>query len=99
MKATQLIAVSALAALTSFGAFAGEATAPEVESAQAFTSTLTRAEVRAQAVQAAVNKNMEPAGSRVTVFGNSTQTREVVRAQAEQALRTGQILAGERTAG
>jgi hypothetical protein len=99
MKATQLIAVSALAALTSLGAMAGEATPPEVAVQQAFTSTVTRAEVRAQAVQAAANKNMEPAGSRVQVFGTTQQTRDAVRAEAEHALRTGQILAGERTAG
>ena len=54
----------------------------------------TRAEVQAEAVVEAKTHSMEPAGSRVVTY-KSTADRAAVRAQAAEALRTGQIPHGE----
>jgi len=50
--------------------------------------------VAAEAVVEARTHNMEPAGSRVVTY-QSTADRAVVRAQAAEAVRTGQIPSGE----
>jgi hypothetical protein len=54
----------------------------------------TRAEVAAGAVVEARTHSMEPAGSRVVTY-KSTADRAAVRAQAAEAVRTGQIPSGE----
>lgn len=54
-----------------------------------------RAEVRAEAVQAASKFSPEPAGSRVAAPLQSQVTPQTVRAEAAQAVRLGQIAHGE----
>ncbi|MFY3385797.1 DUF4148 domain-containing protein, partial [Paracidovorax sp. MALMAid1276] len=54
----------------------------------------TRAEVQAEAATVAQTRSLEPAGSRVVTY-KSTADRDAVRAQAADAVRTGQISAGE----
>ena len=50
--------------------------------------------MRAEAEKEAANHSMEPAGSRVVTY-TSTADRAAVRAQAAEAVRTGQISHGE----
>ena len=94
MNASKLFAVTALAALTSFGAFAGEADYAE-HNAQAFTSVRTVQEVRAEAAQVAKNRSTEPNGSRVAPRVTSSLDRAAVRAETVAAVRAGQIPSGE----
>jgi hypothetical protein len=94
MNASKLFAVTALAALTSFGAYAGEADYNE-HNAQQFTSVRSAQEVRAEAAQVAKNRSTEPAGSRVSARVTSSLDRAAVRAETVAAVRAGQIPAGE----
>lgn len=94
MTASKLFAVTALAALTSFGAYAGEADYAE-HNAQPFTSVRSVQEVRAEAAQVAKNRSTEPAGSRVAAPVTSGLDRAAVRAETVIAVRNGQISAGE----
>ena len=75
-----------------FGAHADEADGSQF--ALKFDTNRTRAEVQAEAVVEAKTHNMEPAGSRVVTY-KSTADRAAVRAQAAEAVRTGQIPSGE----
>ncbi len=59
-----------------------------------FETNRTRAEVAAEAATVAQTRSIEPAGSRVVTY-KSTADRAAVRAQAAEALRTGQISSGE----
>ena len=59
-----------------------------------FDTNRTRAEVAAEAAAVAQTRSIEPAGSRVVTY-KSTADRAAVRAQAAEALRTGQIPHGE----
>lgn len=94
MNASKIIAVTALAALTSIGAFAGEADYAE-HNAQQFSSVRTVQEVRAEAAQVAKNRSTEPNGSRVAPRVTSSLDRAAVRADTVAAVRAGQISAGE----
>lgn len=100
MNATKIFAATAFAALATMGAQAGEAYQPSsipdyAQSAPAFHSTRTTAEVRAEAVYEAHHFNFEPAGSRVAALVNSGIDRATVRKETAIALRAGQIPHGE----
>ena len=88
-----IAAVAAVAAFASFGAQADEADASQF--ATQFQTNRTRAEVQAEAATVAQTRSIEPAGSRVVTY-KSTADRAAVRAQAAEAVRTGQISSGER---
>ena len=91
-KTARFLSVAAVAAFASFGAQADEADSSQF--ALKFETNRTRAEVQAEAVVEAKTHSMEPAGSRVVTY-TSTADRAAVRAQAAEALRTGQIPHGE----
>jgi hypothetical protein len=93
MNASRILAVAALAAVASFGAYA------EADASQfvvQFQGTRTRAEVNAEAVTKVAQHSQEPAGSRVATVQSSAD-RATVRAQTAQAVRLGQIPSGERS--
>jgi hypothetical protein len=95
MNASKFVAVAtlaALAAVVSVGARADEADASQF--AVKFDGKRTRAEVNAEAVTVAKTRSQEPAGSRFVAV-KSEATRADVRAQAAQAVRTGNIPSGE----
>ena len=91
-KTARFLSVAAVAAFASFGALADEADSSQF--ALKFETNRTRAEVQAEAVVEAKTHSMEPAGSRVVTY-TSTADRAAVRAQAAEAVRTGQIPHGE----
>ena len=95
MNAKLLIAVAAFAAAASGVARADEADASQF--AVKFEGQRTRAEVQAEAATVAATRSIEPAGSRVAAPIQSKVDAKVVRAQAAEALRLGQIPAGERS--
>lgn len=92
MNASKFLAVSALALLASVSAHADEADGSQF--ALKFDGARTRAEVQAEAAQVAKTRSTEPNGSRVLTV-QSTADRAAVRAQAAEAVRLGQISAGE----
>ena len=94
MNAKLLIAVAAFAAAASGVARADEADASQF--AVKFEGQRTRAEVQAEAATVAATRSIEPAGSRVAAPIQSKVDVKVVRAQAAEAVRLGQIPAGER---
>jgi hypothetical protein len=89
----RFLSIAAVAAFASFGAQADEADASQF--ATKFETNRTRAEVAAEAATVAQTRSIEPAGSRVVTY-QSTADRAAVRAQAADAVRTGQIPSGER---
>ena len=91
-KTARFFSVAALAAFAAFGAQADEADASQF--ATKFETNRTRAEVQAEASSVAATRSLEPAGSRVVTY-SSTADRAAVRAQAAEAVRTGQISSGE----
>lgn len=91
-KTARFLSVAAVAAFAAFGAHADEADASQF--ATKFETNRTRAEVQAEAGKVAVTRSQEPAGSRVVTY-TSTADRAAVRAQAAEAVRTGQISHGE----
>ena len=91
-KTARILSLAAVAAFASVGAHADEADASQF--ATQFETSRTRAEVQAEAVIEAHTHSIEPAGSRVTTY-QSTADRAAVRAQAAEAVRTGQIPMGE----
>eukprot|EP01037_Dinobryon_pediforme_P011830 gene11830-11918_t len=91
-KTARFLSIAAVAAFASFGAQADEADASQF--ATKFETNRTRAEVAAEAATVAQTRSIEPAGSRVVTY-KSTADRAAVRAQAAEALRTGQISSGE----
>ena len=88
----RFLSIAAIAAFASFGAQADEADASQF--ATQFQTNRTRAEVQAEASTMAQTRSIEPAGSRVVTY-KSTADRAAVRAQAAEAVRTGQISSGE----
>jgi hypothetical protein len=88
----RFLSIAAVAAFASFGAQADEADASQF--ATKFETNRTRAEVAAEAATVAQTRSIEPAGSRVVTY-KSTADRAAVRAQAADAVRTGQISSGE----
>jgi hypothetical protein len=93
MNTKSLIAIAALAAAVSGVARADEADASQY--AVQFEGNRTRAEVMAEAVTVAATRSTEPAGSRVAAPLASKLETKVVRAQAAEAVRLGQIPSGE----
>ena len=91
-KTARFLSLAAVAAFTAFGAHADEADGSQF--ALKFDTNRTRAEVAAEAATVAQTRSIEPAGSRVVTY-KSTADRAVVRAQAAEAVRTGQIPSGE----
>ncbi|MFN4120105.1 DUF4148 domain-containing protein [Acidovorax sp.] len=91
-KTARFLSVAAVAAFTALGAHADEADSSQF--ALQFETNRTRAEVAAEAVVEARSHSTEPAGSRVATY-QSTADRAAVRAQAAEAVRTGQIPHGE----
>src|SRR5205814_1741418 len=94
MNAKSLLAVVALAAAVTGVARAGEAD-PSQQFAIKFDGNRTRAEVAAEAATVSATRSTEPAGSRVQAPLKSNVDRAAVRAQAAEAVRLGQIPAGE----
>ena len=91
-KTARFLSIAAVAALSAFGAHADEADSSQY--ALQFDTNRTRAEVQAEAATVAATRSTEPAGSRVMSV-NSSADRATVRAQAAEAVRTGQISSGE----
>ena len=89
-KSVRFLSVAAVAA---FGAHADEADASQF--ATKFETNRTRAEVAAEAATVAQTRSQQPAGSHVVTY-KSTADRAAMRAQAAEAVRTGQIPSGER---
>ena len=91
-KTTRFLSIAAVAAFSALGAHADEADSSQF--ALKFDTNRTRAEVAAEASTVAQTRSIEPAGSRVVTY-KSTADRAAVRAQAADAVRTGQISSGE----
>ena len=91
-KTARFLSVAAVAAFSALGAQAADLDPGQL--ALKFDTTRTRAEVQAEAGKVAATRNLEPAGSRVVTY-QSTADRAAVRAQAAEAVRTGQIPSGE----
>jgi hypothetical protein len=93
MNKTTRILTAAVAAFAALGVQAAETNSSQY--ALKFDTQRTRAEVAAEAATVSQTRSLEPAGSRVTTF-HSSADRAAVRAQAAEAVRTGQISYGER---
>ena len=91
-KTARFLSIAAVSAFAAFGAHADEADASQYVAK--FDTNRTRAEVAAEASTVAQTRSIEPAGSRVVTY-KSTADRAAVRAQAAEAVRTGQIPSGE----
>ncbi|MBE2264045.1 MAG: DUF4148 domain-containing protein [Burkholderiaceae bacterium] len=95
MKTSRFFAVTAFSA---FGVLGTVAHADEADGSQfpePSISTLSRAQVQAEAVTAAASRNPEPEGSRIAASTSSTVDRAVVRSQAAESVRLGQTMSGE----
>ena len=93
MNSKAILAIAAFAAIASTGARADEADASQY--ALQFTSSRSAAEVKAEAIVEAKSHSTTPASSKVIEpMKTSTEVR-IVRAQAVEALRLGQIAHGE----
>jgi hypothetical protein len=93
MNAKSLLAIAAVAA-----AFSGIARADEADASQfavQFQGSRTRAEVMAEAAVVPATRSLEPAGSRVAPVLKSSVNVQALRAQAAEAVRLGQISAGD----
>lgn len=90
MKTTQLFAVVAIAFAASGAAFAQEAT---VVPAMSDTSTLTRADVRADVLAARADGSLAALDSRLGLAGDtmSNVSRQAVVAQTKRALASGEV--------
>ena len=88
----------AILAIAAFAAVASTAVRAEDHPSQyaiKFEGSRTRAEVQAEAVTVASTRSTEPAGSRVAAPLKSSLDAKLVRAQAAEAVRLGQIPSGE----
>ena len=93
MNSKAILAVAAFAAIASTGVRADEADGSQY--GIQFQGSRTRAEVMAEAATVASTRSTEPAGSRVAAPVKSTVDAKVLRAEAAQAVRLGQIPHGE----
>jgi len=93
MNTKSILAIAAFAAVAATGAHADEADASQY--VLKFEGSRTRAEVMAEAATVASTRSIEPAGSRVAAPLKSTVDTKVLRAQAAEAVRLGQIPSGE----
>jgi hypothetical protein len=93
MNTKLLLSIAAFAA-----AAAGTVRADEADASQfavKFEGSRTRAEVMAEAATVSATRSTEPAGSRIAAPLKSGLDAATVRAQAVEAVRTGQISYGE----
>ena len=95
MNTSKFVAVSTLAVLAAFASVAQADEADGSQYAAKVTSQRSRAEVKAEAVAAVGDRSQDLAALGSTAAVHSQATRAEVRAQAAQALRLGQIPAGE----
>jgi len=93
MNSKAILAIAAFAAIAATGARADEADASQY--VVQFQGNRTRAEVMAEAATVASTRSTEPAGSRVGALVRSTVDAKVLRDEAAQAVRLGQIPRGE----
>jgi len=93
MNSKAILAIAAFAAVASTGVRADEADASQY--VVKFEGNRTRAEVLAEAATVSATRSIEPAGSRVAAQVKSTVDAKLVRAQAAEAVRLGQIPSGE----
>ena len=93
MNTKSILAVAAFAAIASTGAYADEADSSQF--AVKFEGSRTRAEVMAEAASVPATRSTEPAGSRVAAALKSSTDVKIVRAEAAEAVRLGQISYGE----
>ena len=93
MNSKSILAVAAFAAFASTGAFADEADGSQY--AVKFEGNRLRAEVQAEAATVSATRSTEPNGSRVAAQVKSGTDTKVIRAQAAEAVRLGQISYGE----
>lgn len=93
MNTKSILAIAAFAAVASTGVRADEADASQY--VVQFEGNRTRAEVMAEATTVAAARSTEPAGSRIAAPLKSNLDAKVVRAEAAQAVRLGQISSGE----
>jgi hypothetical protein len=93
MNTKSILAIAAFAAVAASGAHADEADASQF--AVKFEGSRTRAEVMAEAATVPATRSLEPAGSRVAPVLKSSVNTQALRAQAAEAVRLGQISAGE----
>jgi hypothetical protein len=93
MNSKAILAIAAFAAVASTGVRADEADGSQY--AVKFEGSRTRAEVLAEAVNVPATRSIEPAGSRVAAPVKSNLDAKLVRAQAAEAVRLGQIPSGE----
>ena len=93
MNSKTILTIAAFAAIASTGVRADEADGSQF--ALKFEGSRSRAEVMAEAATVAATRSTEPAGSRVSALPKSNVDSTVLRAQAAQAVRTGQISYGE----
>lgn len=93
MSSKAIFAISALAVIAATGARADEADASQY--AIQFQGSRTRAEVMAEAARVPATRSTEPAASRVAAPIQSRVDARVLRAEAAEAVRLGQISRGE----
>ena len=93
MNSKAILAIAAFAAIASTGARADEADGSQY--GVKFQGNRTRAEVQADAATVARTRSTEPAGSRIAAPLKSGLDSKLVRAQAAEAVRLGQISYGE----
>jgi hypothetical protein len=94
MNAKLLIAVASFAAIAA-GAARAESPDAGGQYAAKIDGSRTRAEVQAEAAIIPATRSTEPAGSRVAAPLKSSVNPATLRAQAAEAVRTGQISYGE----
>jgi hypothetical protein len=93
MNSRGILAIAAFAAFASAAARADEADASQY--VIRFEGSRTRAEVMVEAASVASTRSTVPAGSRVAALVKSSVDANVLRAEAAQAVRLGQIPRGE----
>jgi hypothetical protein len=98
MNKSSFLALAAFATIASGAAFAGDAD-PAGQFATQVDGSRTRAEVQAEAFAAvkagSTSPSAIPTGSKVQARNVSTLEARVVRAQAAEAVRLGQVVRGE----
>ncbi|MBD9406560.1 hypothetical protein IB236_14550 [Acidovorax sp. ACV02] len=89
---SRFFSTAILATLASVGAHAAEL--DPAQFATQFEGNRTRAEVAAEAAQVPMTRSQIPSGSKAESY-KSVADRSVIRSQAADAVRTGQISSGE----
>lgn len=89
---TRLFSAAALATVAATGAHAADL--DPAQFATKFEGNRTRAEVAAEAAQVPMTRSQIPSGSKPEAY-NSVADRALIRSQAADSVRTGQISSGE----